>query len=536
MDNSNVFDYILSEEKRFKFEKVPIGDGWEWNFSEHIKRSTLMKNSQYEGGNLGDRPYKNIVRPILNVAYRAEGFDVKDIEPFVNSYTEYYKTFLVRKYHSPFARKYNLDTYIDDLVESYVDYGVALSKKVNNVAPEIVPVQRIAFCDQTDILGGPLCEKHSYGIDQLLAMKDKGWYADEIDRAILMAKSEKTNDQTTGDQKQKTPGKYIEVYELHGVLPEKWLWSPTMGLYSITSTYYKRQMQVVTFYTDQATKEKKGICLFKGPEKDSIYKAIIRDKIFGRCAGFGGIEELFEPQVWINYSAIQIKEMMDYAAMIILQTADKSFKTKNKTIDAVKGQIVVTAEGMPITQVGISPVNMAMFDRSTEEWKQLARTTGSANDSILGEKPSVGTPFKLQELVNVEGHGLHEWRKGRIATHIGEVYRDWILQSLVNEMNKGQEFLDNLSLEELNEIVDMVVTNEVNNQIKKKILNNGMVTPAEQQVMMETERAKFMKGGSKRFLKVLKDELKNIPVDVEVNVAGKQKDLSRMSDVLTNIF
>jgi hypothetical protein len=130
-----------------------------------------------------------------------------------------------------------------------------------------------------------------------------------------------------------------------------------------------------------------------------------------------------------------------------------------------KGQIVVHKEGSGLSQVAIQPINMEMFNRSTQEWIDIGRTTGSANEAVLGEKPSAGTPFKLQELVTNEGHGLHEWRKGKIATHLGEVYRDWILQSLVTEMNKGQEFIDSLTLEEMNEIVDAVVTNEVNRQI-----------------------------------------------------------------------
>src|SRR5690606_14938177 len=127
----------------------------------------------WKGENDGSRPFKNIIRPILNVAYRTEGFDVKDIVPFVNDLKNYYKSFLVKKFHPRWARENDIDTFIDDMVESYVDYGLALVKNVNDVRPEVVELQTIAFCDQTDILGGPLCILHAYQPDELADMKGK---------------------------------------------------------------------------------------------------------------------------------------------------------------------------------------------------------------------------------------------------------------------------------------------------------------------------------------------------------------------------
>ena len=44
-----------------------------------------------------------------------------------------------------------------------------------------------------------------------------------------------------------------------------------------------------------------------------------------------------------------------------------------------------------------------------------------------------------------------------------------------------------------------------------------------------------MKGGATRFMEVVKDELKDIPVDVKINVAGKQKNLAERADKLTNL-
>lgn len=523
---TNIYDYITQEKEAYKTTPVPLADNWEWNMFDHVTKSFLYKNSKFsKGQNDGNRPFLNIVRPILNVAYRAEGFDVKDIVPFADDEKNYYKSFLIKKFHPRWARKHDINTFIDEMVESYVDYGLALIKNVSNVRPEVVPLQRLAFCDQTDILSGPICELHQYSVDQL---KQQKWRKDKIDEAITMAEAQKVT-ATQDGKKVKTPSKYIEVYELHGTFPQSWLSEGG------DPDEYVPQMHIVTFYTDEKG-NKHGITLFDGEEKKQIYKAIKRDPIYGRACGFGGVEELFEPQTWTNYSEIQLKEMLDVAALIILQTSDKKFEGNNVFKDMEKGEIVYSEDGKPLTQVSITPQNKAAFDASVEKWQQNARTIGSADEALLGENPTSGTPFALQALVTTEGKGLHEYRQGKLATFTGEIYRDWGLGYLVKEMNEGQKFADELTADELEEVVAAVVRGTTNQKIKDKMLQGQLPTAEEKAMFEEVARLEFLEGGRKRFFEIIKDEFKDIPVDVEVNIVGKQKDLAERADKLTNIF
>lgn len=528
----DIYKYIIAEEISYKTMPVPIVDGYEWHMHKHIQLSTLYKNSRLETGNTDDKPVKNIIRPILNVSYRSEGFDVKDIEPYVNSEKDYFKSFLVKKFHAKWAKKNDMDTFIDELVESYVDYGGALVKNVNGIRPEVVPFQRLAFCDQTDLLAGVICEKHMYTPDQLREMDDR-WDKEKIDEAITMALAEKANSQVDG-QKAKTPGKYIEVYELHGVMPTKWLEGED-NVEGMNTDEYTRQAQYITFYKSRDN-QKHGITLFKIKETNPIYKAIIRDKIYGRALGFGGIEELFEAQVWTNYSMIQIKKMLDAAALMILQTADKSYGAKNKITDLAQGEILTHEPDAPLTQVTFQPQNMQQFESSVIQWENHARTTGSANDAQLGENPTAGTPFKLQELVVNQGQSIHEWRKGKIATFVTEIYRDWIIDYLVSDMNDGQKWLDELTLDEMNYIADAVAVNESNKRIKDIILQGGMVTPEMQNTFIQLIKDDFKKGGAKKFMEIFEGEMEDAPIDVNVNIAGKNKYLNLLTDKLTNIF
>src|SRR3990167_8978043 len=173
-ETETIFDWVTKEVSTYQTTPITVFEGWEWGMYEHIRRSLLYKNSLYTEGYDPNKPFKNITRPILNLQYRAEGFDVKDIVLYVNDKYKYFKSFLVRKYHDKWAREHDLNAFIDKLVETYVDFGGTLVKKRKGI-PEVVPWQRIAFCDQTNILSGPIAEKHSYSPEELRQQAEKGW-------------------------------------------------------------------------------------------------------------------------------------------------------------------------------------------------------------------------------------------------------------------------------------------------------------------------------------------------------------------------
>ncbi|MAH46250.1 hypothetical protein CMI37_10495 [Candidatus Pacearchaeota archaeon] len=543
-EHTDIFALTTSEQSNYETLPVPIMDGWEWSMYEHIRKTVLYKNSEYASGSKDasgrtsttvsrkdtTRPFKNITRPILNLQYRAEGFDVKDIELFVDDAEEYYKSFLVQKFHDDWAREHNIDTFIDDMVEAYVDFGGVLIKEMKEARPEVVPWQRVAFCDQTDILSGPIAEKHYFNPDQLKDMEANGW--ENIDELIVMSGNKK--EQAAQGIETKTPAKYIEVFEIHGVLPESWLLEDDEED-TTEETSYVGQMHIISFFTDENDTQQ-GITLFKRRESESPYKFLARDKVYGRALGFGGAEELFEPQVWVNYDMIRIKGMLDAASKIILQTSDTSFSTRNKIMGVDNGEVLVTAEGKRIEQINMTPANITVFENSVAQWEDHAKQMGAANESILGEQPKSGTPFALQQLVTAESHSLHEYRKGKLATFLDEIYRDWIIPHISKEITKGQKFLAELDIDELQEVAESVARNEANEAVKEKILNGDPIFRDEAEAFKATIQEDFVRGGNTRFVEILKDEMKDAAIAVKTNIAGKQKYMAAMTDKLVNVF
>ncbi len=99
MQYQDIYQFILAEEQNFKTARIEVAGSYFWSFFEHVLKTTLYKLSKFiKNPDDESKPFKNIIRPILNLQYRAEGFDVKDIELYVDNAEKYYKSFLLRKY------------------------------------------------------------------------------------------------------------------------------------------------------------------------------------------------------------------------------------------------------------------------------------------------------------------------------------------------------------------------------------------------------------------------------------------------------
>ena len=533
----SIFQYILEEETAWRTARVPLASNWrEWNMFEHVDRSFTLLNSRfYKGPQDYTRPFDNIILPIRNANVRVEGFDVKDVQIYVDNAENYHKSFVARKKHDWWAKENAVDTAIDESVESYFDYGLTLLKNVNEVRPEVVQLQQIAFCDQTDILAGPICLKHNYSISELLDFKGK-WNNREIDKAVLMSRFTQDAIGATGDIT-KTPGKYVEVYELHGMFPESWLGAEKLGDEWEDTGKYSPQVHIVTYYISPTDRSKIGITLFKGKEPKPIFKALMRDPIYGRACGRGGIEELFHPQIWTNSETMHIQQMLEATSKVLLKSNKKKVAQLNNFSNMKHGQIIDLDGDGTLEQLVLQPINKNHFDNAVNRWEQKARVIGAASDPALGLNPVSGTPLGTTEIVTAQGQGVHEYRRGKIAAFWGEVYKDWVLPRLSSELQKSDKWLDELTLDELQDIAEKTAVKEANKRIKKMLLSEGKML-SEEEVAQFTEMVKgeLMKGGEKRFLEIIKDEFKNLDLDVEFNIAGKQKNMVEIVSKLNSVF
>jgi len=532
---TDIFQYITSQEANYK-RPIPINDAWSWSMADHIKTSDLYNHSQLLTGKSDFKPVKNITRPILNLQHRTEDIELKDVQIYVDDPDKYYLSFLVKKYHDDvFVQENDLDTFFDELNVSRIDFGGGLSKSTTK-GREVTPLQSIAFCDQTDMLSGPIGIKHHFSPDQLLDMADRGWGDEKngatisLESLIALSREEKRN---AGKETAQTPGRYIEIYEIHGNLP-KMFFNKTD-----TSGKYETRLCICAFYQKRDSQEKQGVILYTAFEKKSPFKIIKRDPVYGRALGFGGAEELFEAQVWVNYDMIRMQDMLDATSKIILKAIGPNSATianRNKVKDLDNLEIIDVGDGGDLGQVDSFPRNLRLFENSVTQWESHAQQMGAANDSIMGQSPTAGTPFKLQELVTNESRGLHDYRRGQYAKHIEEIYRDDYIPKIQKKITQGVKFLSELSLEELQYVKERVVENQANKRIKEIVLSGGTITQEEIDVFKELTREQFKKKGNKHFIEILKNDFRDAPLAVKVSVAGKSKNMGAYVDKLSNVF
>lgn len=528
---SDIFQYIQNQENAYKNE-ITLPGQWKWGMKEHLETSYLYINSQLKTGKDDFKPVKNIVLPILNLQHRTENIELKDVTVYVDEPDAQHLSFLVKKYHDDvFVQENDMDTFLDELGTSRIDMGAGLSKQLNRPAPEVVDLQTISFCDQTDMLSGPIGIRHFYSPDQLLDMQSVGWgnatngATATLEETIVLSETGKREEST----KNQTPGRYIEVREVHGNLPKRFS-DP-----SASDTDYETAIFIVCVYND-TTGKPKGTILYTKPEKKSPFKLIKRDKVFGRTLGRGGAEELFDPQVWTNYDMIRKQEMLDAAAITILKTTDPAVAAKNDVKNMDNLDIIELTQGTDISQVDTFPRNLALFNDSVKEWNEQAQSLGAATDAVIGNDPTSGTPFALQTQVIQQGLGLHEYRRGQYAKHVQEIYNDWIIPYIEKKVCEGMTFLSELSFEEMQYVMDAVVTNQANQQIIQMVLAGQQPTPDQVELFKTLARAEFKKKGSSHFLEILKGEFKNKSLKVKVDVKGKNKNLNAQVDGLVNVF
>lgn len=523
-----IYDFIRKQEVSYQ-KPIQLEDGWNWSMKDHLRRSFLYKNSQFEEENENRdlRPNKNIILAIRNVQNRTEGFDVKDIELYVNDPDEYYKSFLVKKFHDKWTLENQIDTFIDDIVDSYGDYGGVLVRDTTKNRPEVIDLRSLAFCNQTDILAYPFAIKHSFSPSQLREMdkwgQDSNGATISIEDFLILTKDK------NGDEE-----KEIYIYEVHGWLPKEWMNDERTAEESKKDL---AQIQIVAYYKKQDGKEQ-GVTLFRKREPKLPFKFLARDKIIGRSLGRGGIEELFEPQKWTNWDEIKVTEMLEAASKMIGVTNDPTLSAKHPTgmKDMDNMEIMEIGEGRDLRILDTYPRNLNVFNDSLERWQVHVQQLGAASEGLMGETPSSGTPFKLYEAQNIEAKSMHRFRQGQIAVFMDEIYRDWVLPHIAQEIINDQNFLSTLSADEMLEIAKKVAIKEWNKFVKDKVLVNGQIVTENKDEYIQKKTDEFLSTGNKKFIKILKGEFKNKPLDVFTNIAGKQKNLALLTDKLVNVM
>ena len=532
--NPSIYSYITEEESRADTEEVQVYNNFSWNLKNHVQMCLQLLGGYFvQGENNWLRPFKKVIEPIHNLKKTAQDIEVKDISLYVEENNARALSFLIKKYHDQvYLKEHNLDAFIDELSDEDIDVGGVLVQKGKD-CPEVMPLQYIAFCDQTDIMGGPIGFKYYFGPEKLRSMSELGWgeksngASISLEELITLAQPEKDPTGQSGQKKNKVTGKQIEVYIVRGALPEHYLKD------NDNMEDWHNQLHIVAYYRDKKN-NKIGVTLYRKEEDEGAIKFHTSLPMRGRALGRGA-DSLFNEQIWTNFLEIHKMKMLESGAKNPLWTDDPTFGSKEKISEQENLEINHLEKGSQIGLIPtVNPVNVQLYERSINEWFEQAQLTGSAPSTLFGKQDYSGQTFRGQERLAVEGKGPHERARGKRAKFLEEIYRDWIIPDIAKEITKGKKFLATLSADEMLWVSEQIAECLAYREQTNDILDGNIPQPKE--VLIQKYKESFTKKGNKRLLEILKGEFKDIGIKIDINIAGKQKNLIALTDKIFSIF
>src|SRR3990167_10908567 len=280
MNNSDIFSFIKAEEKKFETDEIQVGENWYWGFRKHVQLLFHLKNGVFfTGANDWVRQFRNFMEGIIELSNWTEDIDIgRDVTFFIEGEDDRALSFVIKKAHDEiYVREQDIDKLVDDITESDNTYGGVLVQKGKD-RPEVLQLNSVAFCDQTDLLGGVVGLKFNFSPAKLRAMSKMGWgdekngAAISIEDLILLATTEKDSIGTQGGTTNSASGKTIEVYIVRGDMPEHYLKDNN------DMEYYCPQVQIVAFYHDQDGK-KQNVTLYMKKDNGESLKFFTSKKV-----------------------------------------------------------------------------------------------------------------------------------------------------------------------------------------------------------------------------------------------------------------
>jgi len=536
----NIFSFVREQRQSYKTDKVTIVDGLDFNQHDTLKTIELYYNSKFESGNkdsLGrEKPFYNINKFRVKLATRATDLDVKDIRIESEYSTGYARSFLLSKENQVWMKEVMMGKILNLLGHTRAKYGGVLVKKTEHndkLELHIVP-WKDTVTDQTDILKGVIIERHFYTPSELMAM-DGVW--NNVLEAVKTAEADKDDD-NEHDQK-KTPGKYIEVWEVHGDLPIAYLKKEGEKIKDSDWYTYKSQVHILAG-VDGFTKEngkitEHGLTLFSGPEKESPYKFLAWDKVDGRALGVGVVEDSFEAQVWTNDALLKEKDAVEIGSKVLFKTSDKKVG-RNILTEMENGDIITLTEGKDFTTVNTLTNALPEFQNLRNMWKEQADKATSAFEVNTGDNLPSGTPYRLGAILNQEANSEFNYRREEAGLFIEEIYNDWVMPYLAKKLKKGHTLAAEFSKDELDQIDDAFVSKLLMDEILKKREQGILVSREAVDAEYQRLRQEMMQTKNHRYIKVPDDYYKDLKYKVSVIVTNEAKNKSVMLESASNIL
>ncbi|MFH1229551.1 MAG: hypothetical protein V1678_03955, partial [Candidatus Aenigmatarchaeota archaeon] len=349
----------------------------------------------------------------------------------------------------------------------------------------------------------------------------------------------KTTRKSLGFGQQKdNKSEYIEVYEIHGLIPLSYK-TENMD----DDDDYKQLMFAISMMGKG--KEKKDYILYSGIEKRDPYMITHLIKEDGRSMAIGAVEALFDAQWQVNETAYMISEQLKLASKIIFQTSDANFVGKNALTNIQNGEVLTYSQNQPLTQLNNKP-DIAAMQAYGQQWQVIAREITGTPEAMRGETMPSGTPYSLGALLTQQASSLFELMTENKGLHLEDMLVKYILPFIKKKMDTTEEISATLESHQIKQLDSAFVPKEAirvaNRQIKEDILN-GKITQQPDMALIESQiQGKLNEFGNQRFIKPSEingktwKKILDIEWIPEIEVTNEQADKQAVLTTLSTVF
>lgn len=550
MENiKTIYSLVQDLENKYTNDSTKISEHVQFSQFDNINRIEAYMSSKHISGDtdaLGrEKPFYNIVISAVNIWYRATKRQLKDIKVRAdkegNVLASSIATILLRDW----ANKTYFDKFLSTWGMTLATYGSAVTKWIdrgNELDYSVVKWGNF-MCDVIDFENNIKVEKFYLTPGEI--MNHKG-YNKEVAKKLVDSITTRKN--LRKEQVDNKTG-FIEVYEVHGVLP----------LYLVTGkesdkNIYTQQMHVVSMTGSRDDNTYQEFALVQTKEKKDPYVLtnLLPDPTGQRAMGKGAVELLFDSQWMTNHSQKLIKDQLDLASKILYQTSDESFVGRNATNAMETGDILIHADGKPLTNVANGSADTSALQNASMQWYNLSLQLSSTPEAMRGETPASGTAYRTQQLATNEAHSLFEEMGKNKDIALKEIFREFIIPFIKGKMDTTEEISAILDDNDIKKIDNKFVKNSVNRKVNDKIIDMVLnqdkeVTKEEQDVMTQDSQnemqANLSELGNQRFFKpsdidsvTWKDSINDFEWQVEIDTPSDQKDINLAMETLQTMF
>lgn len=538
---SKICDIVREAEQNYISGTTLISAHVNWSLRENVERIEAYKNSKHltgETDSLGrEKPFFNMGIAASNTWYRATDLDRKNIRVRATKESMYIASLLASIKLQESFRKDNFGIFLNKWGKTLADYGSAVSKHVvkdGNMVSSVVPWNRL-IVDPINFYGAPRIEKFYYTPSELRSQK---MYDQEMVKSILGAKVSRKN---LDGSHQDNSNDYIEIYELHGELDEKYLKDEDED-----TNNYVQQMHVVTFVKGEDG-EYENYTLYKGREEQDPYYITHLIEEDGRVMGIGSFERLFEAQWMKNHTMKAIKDYLDVSSKLFFQTSDGNFVGQNVLSNLENGDIFIHAQGQPLTAVNNYNSSFQAIQSFGQEWEGQANKTSGISEAMMGEQKS-GTAWRQTEALLQESHSLFELMTENKALGLEEIIKKFYISFIKKQLNSKDEIVATLADYGVKEIEKRYIKNQsaklsIKENLERLENFNTPFQPISPEEIAPQIQSQLNQTGTQRFIKpdevdgkTWADVLKDLEWELEIDITGEQRDTQAAMATLNTLY